>query len=276
MAANEAKPKIWLPPFAALILWEAANLAYEFLFPAGPAKLLAGSLLFFGEFALVFILSLWLGAYYSRRLGSRFQETLQRFAVFFAAFLLLALAVTLATGTDLSELGSFVSTLSLFALLGLVKLALGVLALAIAFYFPPRGKWDEFAVPGAALSLIAFAAAAVPGFLVGAYLATSFDFQSSEGFSLTAGNCTPGEWTYVKVLGVDFNITVTGTETYRTRLACHAAGSSDSFGSNVTIDVYGQDSESICYVTSRVNRYNVTDTKESCRGDWPGYVGAAD
>jgi hypothetical protein len=229
--------------------------------------------LFFGEFALVFTLSLWLSANLSRKRGFGLMETARGFAIFFAAFSLLSLAGTLMTTADISEFGSLVNSIAIYALLDLIKLALCLIALAIGVFIPPQGKWEGFVIWGVALSALAFAAAMIVGFIAGFYLSTSFDFQSSEGFSLSADNCTPGEWAYVKVFGLGFNITVTGLETYRERQACHAAGASDSLGSGIIIDVYGQDDDNICYVTATTNRYNTTKTKEKCSGDWPGYSG---
>jgi hypothetical protein len=273
MAEQPKKTGIWVPPFIALLVWEAVYLAFEFLFPQGATKLLFEPVLFFGEFALVFSLSLWLSANLSRKRGFGLMEAARGFAVFFAAFSLLALAATLMTTADISDFGSLINSIAIYALLDMIKLALGLLGLAIGVFIPPQGKWEGFVMWGAALSALAFAAALIAGFIIGFYLSTSFDFQSSDGFSLSAGNCTPGEWAYIKVFGLGFNITVTGLETYRERQACHAAGASDSPGSNLIIDVYGQDEDNICYVTTTTSRYNTTKAKEKCTGDWPGYAG---
>jgi len=276
VAVQPKKPGSWVPPFIILIAWEAIYLAFDLLFPAGPPKLLIGPMLFFGEFALVFTLSLWLSAHLSRKNGFGLMETAQGFAIFFAAFSLLAFAATLMTTADISEFDKFISTIAFFALLTLVKLALCLVALAIGFYFPPQGNWEGFVKWGVALSVLAFAAALIVGSILGFYLSTSFDFQSSEGFSLSADNCSPGEWEYIQVFGIGINITVTGLETYRETVACHAGGKSDTFGSNITIDVYGQDEDNICYVTTGADRYNATKSQERCSGDWPGYTGPKD
>lgn len=276
LEGTSGKRTVWMIPIAAIVIWEVLNLALEHIPFVGNALLLIAPIMFFLEFAILPVLSLWLGAHAVKRNGLKTMEAFKEFAIFFCVFLISALIVTLATTSNLSRLDLLAVSLGMFAFLAIIKLALSIVGLLIGMYLPSGSSWDGFKLFGAVLSVIAVFSMLVLGAVIGQLFATSTDVQQSPGFSYSVEKCASGEWAYIKIIGLDLNITTIGKDIYRTREVCHSAGNSTYLGSSFKMDLYSIDNDSRCSVTSSTTSRGVTKTKESCKGDWPGYTGPQD
>lgn len=276
LEGTSGKRTVWMIPIAAIVIWELLNLVVEFMPFIRNSSLLVAPIIFFLEFAILPVISLWLGAHAAKKRGLKFADVMKEFAIFFAAFLITAFVVTLATTSALSRLDRLAVSIGMFAFLAAIKLALCLVALLIGMYLPSGSSWGGFRLFGAAISVLALLAALVLGAALGQFLASTTNVQHSAGFSYDVEKCTPGEWASISVLGMDMNMTTTGRETYRTLETCHSGANITFVGSHTRVDVYSIDSDTRCTLTNSTSSRAAVTVKETCKGDWPGYEGPKD
>jgi hypothetical protein len=260
-------------PVAFIILWEAAYALFDIFFPPGGGNLHLASVFFITEFAVIFVIPLYLSARLSKERGMGLGGVSKHFLAFFAAFA----ALGLASSVLLSALHSadLAYSLLFFAMLDLSKLAIGFAGVISGFYLQgilKPSSWDSYKASVMYVSAAVLVAALAVSYAAGAALSGSISATSSPDYSDSAANCTIGSWSTMSFFGAALNVTVQGLEAYRGRQSCHSNGTSVLFGDNVTYDFYSVTSDDYCSVVT-TEAQNGTSVKESCNGEWPGYAG---
>jgi hypothetical protein len=267
-----AKTRIYALPVILIAAWEALYIIFELAFPSGSGMITLSAMLFSTEFAVMFAIPLYLAGALSKKEGLGLNAIAVNFAAFLAVFLMLGMVGTLVSLRD-GGLDGLASSIAFFLILALLKAFIGLIGIFIGAFLHRalNWTWESYRLLLFVLCTLSIGLVLALSYLAGSALESSFSFESSPGYSDTLENCAVGEWTRMKILGIDIKMTVDGKTTYRDRQACHSGGATNAYGSDLRMDMYAVGKGDYCIVTNSTGKSG-RKTSEECKGDWPGYV----